>query len=335
MTLRLTAPRFWHRPSLLGSLLSPLGILYGRISGLMQSQTVPFRPNIPVFCVGNVTLGGAGKTPVTLALTSIFQQLGETPHLLSRGYGAPLTGPLRVEPERDTPASVGDEPLLLARVAPTWVNPSRAASARLAMHDGASLLLMDDGLQHGGIARDTNMLVIDTDYGLGNGHIFPAGPLRETLSDALAKSHAIVALGAAPLALPVAHTLPVFRARIAPTALWETLRGAQVFAFAGLANNDKFFRMCSAHGMHIADSASFPDHHRYSDADVKLLLHRASLLGATPVTTEKDAVKLTPEQRARITVLPIELHWENRMDVLQYLIGRLAAFRNAPPTLSF
>lgn len=336
MKLKLDAPGFWHHPSLLGTLLSPLGTLYGHISSTLQSQTVPFRPNLPVFCVGNVTLGGAGKTPVTIALSEILHSLKETPYILSRGYGATLTSPVHIDLAHHTAAQVGDEPLLLARHAPTWVSPNRAASSRLIMHEGkATVLLLDDGLQHGAIARDTSFLVIDTDYGVGNGKVIPAGPLRETLAAALKKSDAIIALGKAPLALPEPHGLPVIRATTRPTAAWAALDGHYVFAFSGLANNRKFFRMCAANGMKIADSVSFPDHHDYTRAEVKQLLHRAHLLGAVAVTTEKDAVKLHPEEREQVQVLPIELVWEDRMEILQFVIARLARFRNALPTLSF
>lgn len=335
MKFRLTPPAFWHKPTLLGNCLAPIGNLYGAFSALLQSQTVPFRPSIPVICVGNATLGGAGKTPITLALTALLQRLSETPHILSRGYGAEIISTVRVNLQTDTPQTVGDEPLLLARAAPTWANPNRGASARLAMMEDASLLLLDDGLQHGGITRDTSFLVIDTDYGLGNGHIIPAGPLREKLESVLEKSHAIIALGHAPLALPLPHTLPVFKAKTIPSPAWESMRNQYVFAFSGLANNEKFFRMCKSLGMHVVDSAGFPDHHPYTRADVKLLLHRAHLLGATPVTTEKDAVKLTEAEREKIVVLPITIAWENEAAITAYLQERLRSFRAAPPTLLY
>ncbi len=335
MMPQLKAPAFWHKPSLLGTLLSPLGKLYGKVSAVMQSQTVPFRTNIPVFCVGNVTVGGAGKTPSTLALVDLLTSMGETPHILSRGYGAKLTNPVRVDLATDTPSTVGDEPLLLAHKAPTWVNPSRANSARLAMNDGATILILDDGLQHGGIVRDTSFLVIDTDYGLGNGHIIPAGPLRETLEAALQKSHAIIALGEAPLKLPIQHHLPVFRARLHPSDIWQTLRDKPVFAFSGLANNDKFFRMCKAQGMRVIDAHGFPDHHTYTPEDIRTIYRRAAELGAHVVTTQKDAVKLTPEERVGLTILPIATLWENPPALQQFITARLHHFRSAPPTLSF
>lgn len=337
---RFKAPSFWHQPSLLGTLLSPLGRAYGAISALMQSQAVAFRASVPVFCVGGAVLGGAGKTPVAAALAFMCKELGETPHMLSRGYGANIEGSLRVDSTLHTAEQVGDEPLLLARVAPTWVSPQRATSARLAMNDGATVLIMDDGLQHGGIVRDTSFLVIDTDYMLGNGQIFPAGPLREKFVDTLEKSHAIIALGNAPLRLPeacvqAAKKLPVFRANTTPTAAWEAMRNQHVFAFAGLARNEKFFRMCAAAGMQVVDSVSFPDHHPYTRAEAKMMIRRAELLGAIPVTTEKDAVKLHPEERAKITVLPLGLVWENAQSVATFIQGRLASFRAAPPTLLY
>jgi tetraacyldisaccharide 4'-kinase len=325
---RFSAPRFWHHPSLIGTVLSPLGMMYGTMSKLMQDYTVPLSAQIPVISVGNVTLGGAGKTPVTVALATMLSAMGESPHILSRGYGgSTLTAPEAVTP--DLPASlVGDEPLLLARQFPTWVYPVRAESALRATQAGASLVLLDDGLQHSSLKRDLSFLVIDSDYGLGNGHIIPAGPLRESLAAALAKSDAVIALGDSPLRVKIPASMPQFRARLAQDSIWQTLRGRSVFAFSALANNDKFFHACIKSGMQLADSVSFPDHHPYTRDEVRHVLHRASLLGATPVTTEKDAVKLTQEERAQMIILPIHVAWENYAAMQQFLRDKIQSWRN-------
>jgi tetraacyldisaccharide 4'-kinase len=326
--MRFSAPRFWHHPSLVGTALSPLGMLYGTISKLMQDYTVPLSAQIPVISVGNVTLGGAGKTPVTLALAEMLSAMGESPHILSRGYGgSSLSEPMQVKPEM--PAShVGDEPLHLSRHFPTWVYPIRAESAMRATKAEASVLLLDDGLQHSSLRRNLSFLVIDSDYGLGNGQIIPAGPLRESLAAALTKTDAVIALGTNPLRVKLPENLPQFRAHIALDPLWQTLRGRSVFAFSALANNDKFFRTCTTSGMQLADMVSFPDHHLYTRDEIRHVLHRASLLGATPVTTEKDAVKLTPEERAQVTILPIHVAWENPAAMQQFLRDHCAKARD-------
>lgn len=319
-------PRFWHRPSWQGWLLSPLAWLYSAGTALHRLTTRAQRAPLPVIAIGGVTIGGAGKTPVTIALTELLTQLGETPHIASRGYGATITTPTRVT--ADAPAAeVGDEPLLLARHAPTWVHPRRIASAHAAVASGASLLLLDDALQHHAIAKDITFLVLDTAYGLGNGLPLPAGPLREPLRCALTRADAVIALGDKPPA-HLSPLRPVFAAILAPTPAWAALKDKPAIAFCGLARPEKFFAMCKSAGMRLVATHAFPDHYAFTAADLTRLRAEAEAQGATLVCTEKDYVKLSPEDRAHVTALPLALHWQDEPALTEFLRERLASLRN-------
>lgn len=321
-------PAFWHQPSMLSTLLSPLGMLYGAASLIAQSTRVPEHADVPVIAVGNAVLGGAGKTPVSLSLGEILLKLGETPHFLSRGYkGNRHTNPQCVNPAKDSFREVGDEPLLLAEIAPCWVHKTRALSARAAHKAQASACIMDDGLQHTSLHRDIAFLVIDTAYGNGNGQIFPAGPLREPFSASLNKAHALVLIGAQPLPWHVPSHIPQFRATLEPDSSWQTLYAKPVIAFAGLARPEKFFHLCTAQGMRVVEQYPFPDHHAYSDSDIDALLVRATRMNATLVTTRKDAVRISAAQRAHIKTLPVHLVWQNQPELESFLKTTLAAVR--------
>jgi len=326
LATKLHAPRFWDKPSLLGTLLSPLGLIYSGIVSTRQLRTEAATVPAPVIAVGNVTLGGAGKTPVTLALADLLKTMGRHPHILSRGYGSEAPPhPVEVDTATHNPSEVGDEPLLLARAAPTWVHPSRHASALRAIGRGADCLLLDDALQHHALHKDVSFLVIDTSYGLGNGQVFPAGPLREPLEFALDRTSAIVALGPDPLRVHLPQIKPVFRALLKPSPLWDTLKGKPVIAFAGLARPEKFFTMCERAGMKLLRSYPFPDHHPYTRLELSRLIDHAAEREATLVTTEKDYVKLAPEDRARVTALPVSIMWQDEPALQQFLADRLDA----------
>lgn len=326
MPLKLRAPKFWDHPNPIAQLLAPLGKLYGLIAANNVSRTRPAHADVPVIAVGNITMGGAGKTPVTIALTHILKRMGYGPHILTRGYRAEETrDPIEVDPKIHAPAQVGDEPLLLARYAPTWVFPERHKSARLAVGRGADLLLMDDGLQHHALYKDVSFLVIDTSYQLGNGHIFPAGPLRESLAAALERTSAVVALGTNPLTIALPRLKPVFRAALVPTHEWAELKGQDVIAFAGLGRTEKFFTMCEKAGMNVIERHPFPDHHPYTRTEIIRLIEHASMMDARLVTTEKDAVKIHAEERNHIRTLRIEVMWQDEPALEQFLRDHLAA----------
>ena len=306
------APDFWgaRSPGLLSTALLPLAWAYAAGARLRFSLAPTRRASVPVICVGNLVAGGAGKTPVALSLGSRLMDRGRKVHFLTRGYGGREPGPLRVEPDRHGVAEVGDEALLLARCAPTWVSRRRPAGAAAAVEAGAEVIVMDDGFQNPSLAKDLSLVVVDGAYGFGNGRVMPAGPLREPLAVGLARSQGVVVIGEDSGLLP-ASTPPVVRARIRPGPEAADLAGKSVLAFAGIGTPRKFFRTLEGIGCRLAGAHAFPDHHPYSAGDVDRLCRTARDLGAIPVTTEKDAVRLPPNAENDIQVLTITLEWED------------------------
>ena len=291
-------PAFWHRPSSLSALLlSPLGVLYGVVAARRLARD-GFEAGIPVLCVGNYHVGGAGKTPTVLALTKLLRDVGETPIVLSRGYGGRLRGPIKVDPDRHAAADIGDEPLMLARTVAVVVARDRIAGLALAKSQGASVILMDDGFQNPAIAKDTSLIVIDGARGLGNGHVFPAGPLRAPLLPQLARTDALIVVGDGSAAKPVAAAIAA-RGRLvlsahlrADDASVASLRGKRVLAFAGIGDPNRFFGTLRGSGVEVVQERAFPDHHPFSESEIETLIADAKRDRLTLVTTEKDLARL-------------------------------------------
>lgn len=307
-------PAFWYRPpGLAATALAPLGALYGLV-GRRRMAAVPHRVGVPVICIGNLVAGGAGKTPVALAVATALRARGLAVHALTRGHGGHEHGPLRVDPLRHRAGDVGDEALLLAAELPCWVARDRAAGAEAAIAAGAQILVMDDGFQNPGLFKDLSLVVADGAVGFGNGRLIPAGPLRERVADGLRRADALVIVGedrAGVTAHAQAHDLPVLHARLAPADDAIDLSGRRVLAFAGIGRPEKFFATLEALGADVVARDPFADHHPYRPAEIAALLDRAAALDALPVTTAKDAVRLAPEQRAHIRVLPIVVTWRD------------------------
>ncbi len=302
------APVFWaDEESWLGMLLSPAGLLYAAATRKRLARGKRWRAPMPVICVGNVTAGGSGKTPVVMALALRALARGISVHCLSRGYGGNLRGPVLVDPARHGAHEVGDEPLLLARLAPTWVARDRAEGARNAARAGAQLLILDDGLQNPALACDLSLLVIDGGFGFGNGRLIPAGPLREPVSEAASRCDAGIMVGADEWdsfsRLP--PTLPLLTAHIEPSL--NHLSGQKVVAFAGLGRPTKFRRTLLEIGAEIVDWFPFPDHYQFTPDDLDHLARAAEARAARLVTTEKDFVRLPAFFRPQVMPLGIEL----------------------------
>jgi tetraacyldisaccharide 4'-kinase len=309
------APAFWQTDGLLPTLLAPASLCFAAGGWLGRRAAAPRTVGAPVICVGNLVAGGAGKTPVAIALGERLIARGKAVHFLSRGYGGRESGPLRVDPGRHGARDVGDEPLLLARTAPAWVARDRAAGAAAAVAAGARVVVMDDGFQNHTLKKDLSLLVVDGGYGFGNKRVLPAGPLREPLACGLKRADAVVLVGpdqrGAEALLP--PSLPLLRAVLAPVA--ATFAGQRVLAFAGIARPEKFFATLAGMGCRIAGERAFPDHHPYSEAEIAALIEEARRADAIPVTTEKDAVRLPGALQPEIRTLPVALRWRDEAAV--------------------
>jgi tetraacyldisaccharide 4'-kinase len=314
------APDFWDRPpGLTASLLAPLGAAWSGAARLRRAVARPYRAPVPVVCVGNLVAGGSGKTPVVLSLAGLLAERGVAVHVVTRGYGGRLAGPVRVDPARHDAVEAGDEPLLIAACAPCWVARDRAAGCRAAAEAGAAAILLDNGFQNPHVAKDLSLVVVDAEYGFGNGRVIPAGPLREPLADGLARTDAVVLIGdgAAPEAVRAAAR-PVLRAVLAPVDA-ARFSGVRVVAFAGIGRPAKFFASLHQAGAELVAVRPFADHHRYRDAELARLRAETERSGALLVTTAKDRVRLPEGARDAIDVLEVEIRWADPPAVTRLL----------------
>jgi tetraacyldisaccharide 4'-kinase len=322
------APAFWARPpGLLSELLLPVGAGWDAAGRLRQALSRPYCPPVPVVCVGNMVAGGAGKTPLVLALAEHLVSRGTAVHIVTRGYGGRLGGPVRVDPARHDAAAVGDEALLLAARGPCWVARDRADGVRAAVAAGAQIAVLDDGFQNPGIAKTLSLLVVDAAYGFGNGRVIPAGPLRESLARGLARADAVVLVetephGRRPDVPGIDAALPVLRAILRPVA-GERLAGRRLLAFAGIGRPEKFFETLRALGAELAGTRPFADHHRFRVREVEQLLRAADRAQARLITTTKDIVRVPAPMRSAIEVLEVEIAWHDP-EALAELIGPVA-----------
>jgi tetraacyldisaccharide 4'-kinase len=291
------APDFWQRRGLLPALLAPLGALYGTSVAFKARHAKPFDAGIPVLCVGNLTAGGSGKTPIAIAIAEALRAKGHKPYFLTRGYGGSERGPAQVS-RAHSAAQMGDEALLLARAAPTVVARDRAAGARLAIEKGATVLIMDDGHQNFTLRKNLSLVVVDAQSCFGNGYQIPAGPLREPVAQGLARADAVILVGeGSPDLQGFAGT--VLRAHLKVEA--AAFAGKPVFAFAGIGRPEKFVTSLEDGGVLVTGSCFFADHHPYSNDEITQL---KAVAGETAlVTTEKDFVRLTTAQREGIRMI--------------------------------
>jgi len=333
-------PAFWWRPTgPIAGLLAPIGAAYGVIAARRMQQTGT-RAEVPVLCVGNFTLGGAGKTPAAMMLARWLQQAGERPYCLSRGYGGSLAGPKLVDLHSDGAAQVGDEALLLAQAAPTIVARDRVKGGKAAQAAGASVVVMDDGLQNPSLVKDFTIAVVDGRRGIGNTKVFPAGPLRAPLVAQLARTDALLVVGVDTGAREVAAAasargLPVYHGRLVPDA--QAVAGLQarnVLAFAGIGDPEKFFATATAAGIAIAQRRAFADHHRYTAEEAANLIMEAEHDGLALLTTEKDRARITRDPvlaalAAKAHALPVTLVVEEADDLKTLVLASLKRHRPA------
>ncbi len=327
-------PAFWYRAASLPSrLLMPFAAAYGAVAA-KRLEREGIDAGIPVLCVGNYHVGGAGKTPAVLALADLLREAGEAPVVLSRGYGGKLRGPVKVDPARHAAADVGDEPLMMAERVPVVVARDRVDGAALARAQGASVILMDDGFQNPAIVKDVSLIVIDSDRGIGNGAVFPAGPLRAPLAPQIARTDALIIVGNGGAADPVAAAVAaqgglVLRACLTPTeASVAALRGKRVLAFAGIGDPERFFRTLRESGVEVVAGQAFADHHCFSERELEALTAQAGRHALTLVTTEKDFVRLRGTAAAQhIVPFAVTLQFDDETRLLRFATDRLFGAR--------
>lgn len=309
-------PAFWQNPpsapGIAARALQPLGFLYGAATARRVARE-GYRASVPVICIGNLNVGGTGKTPATLALLARVKGA----HVVSRGYGGALEGPVLVDPMRHAAAQVGDEPLLLAAFAPTWVAKDRATGVKAAEAAGAKLVLLDDGFQNPSVHKDLSLIVVDAERGFGNGLCLPAGPLREPVATGLARAQALLSIGGADAQAQFVQDwgpmirVPHLRGMLTPLQMGMDWRGERVLAFAGIGHPDKFFATLRSEGAEIVKAVSLDDHQPLSDTLLRRLEAEAAGLGAQLVTTEKDQVRLPASFRPKVLTLVVRLQVED------------------------
>lgn len=305
-------PAFWSRPpGVAAALLSPLAALYAAGTARRVARPPLWRAPVPVICVGNISAGGTGKTPTVIHLLGLLAARGVVAHVVTRGHGGRLEGPVRVDPARHGAAEVGDEPLLLAAFGPVWVAKDRAAGARAAVAAGAPAILLDDGHQNPDLAKDLSLVVIDAGAGFGNGRVIPAGPLREPVAAGLARAQLALAIGPesdrAAFRAGWSSPVPLAEGELRPLDTGMDWAGMPVWAFAGIGRPEKFFATLRSLGADLRGQVALDDHQPLSAALLTRLEREAFAAGAQLVTTEKDAARLPAAFHGRVLTLPVRL----------------------------
>lgn len=318
------APDFWQagHGGWRAAILSPLGTVYGAITASRAKRKPRWTAPIPVLCVGNAVAGGAGKTQVVLDLAQRLSEQSRNVAIVMRGYGGTITGPHRVDLAVDDAAKVGDEALLCARIAPTWIGVDRIGAAKAAVATAPDVLIMDDGFQNAGLAKTCSLLVVDSDFGIGNAKCFPAGPLREPWDEACARAHAVVRLGTGSF-VPNTPGLPRFDAETVPATAAPDIAGRHIVAFAGIGRPEKFFRTLESAGGDIVSRHAFGDHAPLQSDTLDALKADAHAKGALLLTTEKDLARLPSAQRDGVGAYPVSLQWDDADGLLAFLAQRL------------
>ena len=334
-----SAPSFWYdKPGALARALSPLSSIYARVAQSRDARVTPYRSKLPVICIGNFTAGGGGKTPTAIAIAKMLQGQGMRPCFLTRGYGGTIQGPHLVS-EKDGADEVGDEPLLLAAIAPTVIAANRADGAKFIEGLDANVIVMDDGFQNPQLEKDLSLIAVDSGRGIGNRFVLPAGPLRAPLREQMGRADALIVIGEGDKAESLAEDFakagkPVFKARIVPQGDYRWLGVLPVIGFAGIARPEKFFMTLQMNGARIEGRRAFPDHHCFTEKEAAALLKAAQEQKCMLVTTEKDWVRLPDDRenpigelKFRSRPLPIALQFEDEPGVSGLLAAAIAKAR--------
>lgn len=312
-------PKYWQNDNIISKLLTPVGFLYGLATKCRINLIKGYKAKIPVICIGNITAGGVGKTPISMALAQMLQQKGMHPYFISRGYGGRLNGVL-VDLKTMTAKDVGDEPMMLATIAPTVVSSNRAKAAQIAEKHGADILIMDDGFQNPSLKKDISFLVFNGEIGISNGKIIPAGPMRESLESGLKRADAIILIGEDKTNICSKINKTIFKAHIKEVKPDE--KSEKVLAFAGIGYPQKFYNSLMKCGLTIEKAYNFPDHHFYQKNELKALIKKANKRGLPIYTTLKDYVKIPGKFKEQFKVLHINAIFDEAENLLSFIFSK-------------
>ncbi|MDC0073764.1 tetraacyldisaccharide 4'-kinase [Alphaproteobacteria bacterium] len=321
--MKFKSPKFWSKKSFLSKILLLFSWIYQILFLINSSINKPKKVSVPVICIGNITMGGAGKTPTAIAIGKYLIDQGYRIQFLSRGYGGKYIGPYKVR-KNDNSKNVGDEPLLLSKIAPTWVSKNRFKGAKEIEKLKPDFIIMDDGFQNNSIYKDFSILVIDNEYVFGNGNIFPSGPLREKFKNAINRTDIIVLIvkseGENIDKIIIKNNIPLYTAIIEPIIKKQTLTNQNVVAFCGIARPDKFYSSLKKIGARIKYKKDYPDHYQYKPDEIMSLVEKAYTMKAILITTKKDWVRLPEEAKKMVYYLDISLNFTNN-DSLRDIIN--------------
>ena len=314
-------PSFWSHKNFISTLLSPLGFLYAAATAYRIKFGHSSKVGRPVICIGNLTAGGTGKTPVAISMAKLLQEKGKNPFFVSRGYGGKLKD-LLVDNHKHTAEEVGDEPLLLSQQAPVVINSDRYLAAQKALKSGAEIIIMDDGFQNPGLYKDLSFLVFDGGFGYGNGLAVPAGPLRENLKSGLKRAQAVIIIGEDKHNLSSEfNKLPIFKGKI--KAVEPNVGNKNIIAFAGIGRPEKFYDSLKELDFNLVETINFRDHHQYSVSELQKIITRAQDKGTLIFTTSKDFVKIPPQMQKYFHVLEIEIDWEDKDRLTNFILEHI------------
>ena len=318
----LKAPKFWYlkKDTFLSRSFYPLSLLFRLGTKFRNVISYTNKFTFPVICIGNIVVGGAGKTPVAIKIGELLKFAGYNPHFISKGYAGVIKKSTLVEAWH-SPKSVGDEPLLLSQIAPTWIGKDRNSSIKLAKKKGADCIIMDDGFQNPTIHKDFSIVVINASQEFGNKRVMPAGPLRESIARGLSRTNLIIVIGEIKNSLQknIPDHIPVIQAKFKINNENKIFKGQKITAFAGIAYPEKFFTSLGEQGAKIIKEITYPDHHIYSENDLLSLAEIANKNQSILVSTEKDFVRVPKSYRSLVNTLEGKIYFEKENIIKEIL----------------